>query len=77
MEYKMSLKELEKKLTKIEQELSQIDKKLVDEKLHSFKKKKKGKNFVQQWSELGKKVQKAWDNISLAEELRFQRGKEL
>lgn len=73
----MSLKELEKKLTKIERELSQIDKILVDEKLRSIKKVKKGNDFVQQWSELGIKVQKAWDNVSLAEELRFQRGKEL
>lgn len=73
----MSLKELEKKLTKIERELSQMDKEIFDEKLRSFKKEKKGKDFVQKWSELGKKVQKAWDNVSLAEELRFQRGKEI
>ena len=73
----MTLKELEKKLTKIERELNQIDKKLVDEKLRSVKKEKKGKDFVKKWSELGNKVQKAWDNVSLAEELRFQRGKEL
>lgn len=73
----MSLKELEKKLTKIERELSQIDKKLVDEKLRSIKKVKKGNDFIQQWSELGTKVQKVWDNVSLAEELRFQRGKEI
>lgn len=73
----MSLKELEKKLTKIERELNRIDKILVDEKLHSTKKVKKGNDFIQQWSELGIKVQKAWDNVSLTEELRFQRGKEL
>jgi len=73
----MSLKELEKKLTKIERELSQMDKKNIDEKLHVFKKEKKGKDFVQKWYELGKKVQKEWDNISLAEELEFQRGKEI
>jgi len=77
MEYKMSLKELEKKLTKIERELSQMDKKIIDEKLRSLKKEKKGRDFVQKWSELGIKVQKAWDNVSLAEELRFQRGKEI
>jgi len=73
----MSLKELEKKLTKIERELSQMDKKIIDEKLRSLKKEKKGRDFVQKWSELGIKVQKAWDNVSLAEELRFQRGKEI
>jgi len=73
----MSLKELEKKLIKIEQELSLIDKKIIDEKLHSLKKEKKGKDFVQKWTELGIKVQNAWDNVSLAEELRFQRGEEI
>jgi len=73
----MSLKELEKKLTKIERELSQMDKKIIDEKLRLLKKEKKGRDFVQKWSELGIKVQKAWDNVSLAEELRFQRGKEI
>lgn len=72
----MTLKELEKKLTKIERELNHIDKKLVDEKFRSLKKEKKGNDFVRQWSKLGIKVQKAWDDISLTEELRFQRGKE-
>lgn len=71
----MSLKQLEKKLTKIEHELSLMDDKIIVEKIRSFKKERKGKDFIQKWSKLGVKIQKAWDDIRLAEELKFQRGK--
>jgi hypothetical protein len=68
----MTIKEIDKKLTRIKKQLSKIELEVIRAKNKIGKKKI---TTVDDWLKLGKEVSAKWDDISVSEEIKYQREK--
>ena len=71
----MTLKEIDKRLSRIKKELERIEMKVEKEK-HHLKSKKNRDTTFDDWLVLRDKVSSLWDpNVSVEDEMRYQREK--
>ncbi len=73
----MTIKEIDKKLLKIKKDIHNIEEELIykstrDKNKRSLTDKKK---FIRDWEKLAKEVTAKWDNVSITEEMKYQRKK--